>query len=73
VAEKIFPLQILTGMSFDAEVLYIARKFGYTIREIPIDWYFDPDSRVRLVGDSMRMGLDLISIRLKAARGDYDA
>ena len=73
VAEKIFPLQILTGMSFDAEVLYIARKFGYTIREIPIDWYFDPDSRVRLVGDSMRMGLDLISIRLKAARGRYDA
>jgi glycosyltransferase involved in cell wall biosynthesis len=73
VAEKIFPLQILTGMSFDAEVLYIARKFGYTIREIPIDWYFDPDSRVRLVGDSMRMGIDLISIRLKAARGDYDA
>lgn len=73
VAEKIFPLQILTGMSFDAEVLYIAQKFGYTIREIPIDWYFDPDSRVRLVGDSMRMGLDLISIRLKAARGDYDA
>ncbi len=73
VAEKIFPLQILTGMSFDAEVLYIARKFRYTIWEIPIDWYFDPDSRVRLVGDSMRMGLDLISIRLKAARGDYDA
>ena len=73
VAEKIFPLQILTGMSFDAEVLYIARKFGYTIREIPIDWYFDPDSRVRLVGDSIRMGIDLISIRLKAARGDYDA
>jgi dolichyl-phosphate beta-glucosyltransferase len=73
VAEKIFPLQILTGMSFDAEVLYIAQKFGYTIREIPIDWYFDPDSRVRLVGDSIRMGIDLISIRLKAARGDYDA
>jgi dolichyl-phosphate beta-glucosyltransferase len=73
VADKIFPLQTLSGMSFDAEVLFIARKMGYDIQEVAIDWYFNPDSRVRLVQDSMRMAFDLIDIRLKASRGVYDA
>lgn len=73
VAETVFPLQTLDGMSFDAEVLFIARKKGYQIREIPIDWVFNPDSRVRLVQDSMRMGFDLLTIRWNALRGRYDA
>ena len=72
VAEAVFPLQRLDGMSFDAEVLYIARKKGFKIVEVPIDWYHDPDSRVRLVKDSLRMGLDLISIRLRDLQGKYD-
>lgn len=73
VAEDVFPLQTLGGMSFDAEVLFIARKMGYRIQEVPIDWYFNPDSRVRLVRDSMRMGFDLINIRWNALRGRYRA
>jgi hypothetical protein len=43
------------------------------VQEIPIDWYFDPDSRVRLVQDSLRMALDLLTIRRNARRGVYDA
>ncbi len=73
VAETVFPLQTLEGMSFDAEVLFIARKKGFKIEEIPIDWVFDPDSRVRLVKDSLRMGFDLLTIRWQALRGRYDA
>mgnify|MGYP001115230533 CR=1 FL=1 len=73
VAEEVFPLQTLSGMSFDAEVLFIARQKGYQVQEVPIDWYFDPDSRVRLVEDSMRMGWDLLTIRWRALKGDYDA
>jgi dolichyl-phosphate beta-glucosyltransferase len=72
VAERIFPYQTLTGMSFDAEVLYIARRKGYRIVEVPIDWYFDSDSRVRLFQDSLRMGFDLLAIRRNARRGLYD-
>ena len=71
VAEKIFPLQTLEGMSFDVEVLFIARRMGYPILEAPIDWYFNADSRVRLVQDSLRMFTDLIAIRRNAARGLY--
>ena len=73
VAEAVFPLQSLDGMSFDAEVLYIARKKGFKIVEVPIDWYHDPDSRVRLVKDSLRMGWDLLSIRWRDLVGKYDA
>lgn len=72
VAEDVFPLQKLGGMSFDVEVLFIARKRGYRIQEVPIDWYFDPDSRVRLVNDSLRMFFDLIEIRRNAREGCYD-
>jgi dolichyl-phosphate beta-glucosyltransferase len=70
-AEDVFRKQTLTGMSFDVEVLFIARLLGYSIIEIPIPWYFNPDSRVRLIDDSLRMGADLLVIRRNAARGIY--
>ncbi len=72
VAEDVFRFQTLPGMSFDVEVLFIARRRGYRIVEVPVDWYFDPDSRVRLVGDSLRMAWDLLTIRWNALRGVYD-
>jgi len=72
IAAEIFPLQTLEGMSFDVEVLFIARRKGYVIQEVPIDWYFDADSRVRLVQDSLRMFWDLIDIRRNASKGLYD-
>lgn len=73
VAESIFPLQRLEGMSFDAEVLYIARKKGFKVQEVPIDWYYNPDSRVRILQDSLRMGLDLLTILWNAHQGLYDS
>jgi dolichyl-phosphate beta-glucosyltransferase len=70
-AEDVFQKQTLDGMSFDVEVLFIALRLGYKIIEIPIPWYFNPDSRVRLVDDSLRMGADLFVIKRNAARGVY--
>jgi hypothetical protein len=58
-------------MTFDVELLYIARLQGYNITEVPIPWYFNPDSRVRLIEDSLRMAVDLIAIKRKAHRGLY--
>jgi dolichyl-phosphate beta-glucosyltransferase len=71
VAEAVFPLQTMSGMSFDVEVLYIARRLGYRIEEVPIDWYFDADSRVRLLHDSLFMFIDLMTIRRNARQGLY--
>ena len=58
-------------MSFDVEVLFIARRSGYSIVEIPVPWYFNPDSRVKLIDDSMRMAVDLLIIRRNARKGIY--
>lgn len=72
VAEEVFRLQTLSGMSFDVEVLFIARRRGYKIVEVPIHWYFNPDSRVRLFRDSFQMAADLLTIRRNALRGIYN-
>ncbi len=73
VAEDIFRFQTLTGWSFDVELLAIARRRGYTITEIGIPWYFNPDSKVNILRDSGRMFFDLLTIRRNARRGVYDA
>jgi glycosyltransferase involved in cell wall biosynthesis len=72
VARDIFPYQTLTGWAFDVELLYIARHHGYKIVEIPIDWYFNADSKISVLRDSLRMFLDLLLIRSNARRGLYD-
>ena len=72
VAADIYPYQTLTGWAFDVELLYIARRRGYRIVEIPIHWYFNADSKISVVRDSLRMFLDLLKIRRNARRGLYD-
>lgn len=71
VADEVFPLQTMGGMSFDVEVLFIARRKGYRIVEVPINWYFNADSRVKLIDDSISMALDLFTIRRNARNGLY--
>lgn len=72
VARDIFPYQTLTGWAFDVELLYIARHHGYQVVEIPIHWYFNADSKISVLRDSLRMFLDLLLIRRNAWRGLYD-
>jgi dolichyl-phosphate beta-glucosyltransferase len=72
VADKIFPCQSISGWSFDIEVLYIARKYGYQIVEVPIDWYFDAETKLRAVSDALRMLRDIFLIHRNNLRGLYD-
>jgi dolichyl-phosphate beta-glucosyltransferase len=71
-ANTIFHVQTLDSMSFDVEALYIARKRGYRIVEVPIDWYYMSESRVRLVEDSLRMFADILVIQRNWRTGKYD-
>lgn len=71
IAEEIFPLQTNTGWAFDVEVLFIARQRGYRIVEVPIPWYFNSDSHIRMLRDSWRMVRDLLLIRLNSLEGKY--
>ncbi len=63
IAKKLFTDQKLDGFSFDVEVLFLAKKHGYKICEVPVMWMQAPDSRVRFVRDSFRMVRDLFRIR----------
>lgn len=71
IVSTLFERQTLTGFSFDVEILFIARKLGYRIVELGIPWYFNPESKVHVVRDSIHMGLDLLKIRLNSLRGKY--
>jgi glycosyltransferase involved in cell wall biosynthesis len=71
VARELFGVQQVDGFGFDAEILFLARRRGYRIGEVPIDWYFDADSRVRPARDTLGMALDLAHIRLNDLRGAY--
>jgi dolichyl-phosphate beta-glucosyltransferase len=71
LAEEIFLSQTLPGWSFDVEVLFIARQRGYRIVEVPIPWYFNPESKITVWRDSLRMAIDLLTIRLNHVRGKY--
>lgn len=72
VAEDLFSSLTVTGWSFDVEVLYIARRRGYRIVELPIPWYYNPESRISVMRDSLQMFLDILKIRINGLRGRYD-
>jgi len=71
VAEKIFNLQTINGWSFDIELLFIARRYGYHIHEIPIHWYHDTETKVRALPDAIRMFQDIFRIHANTWRGAY--
>ncbi len=59
----IFSRQSLDGFAFDVEILLIAIELGFTIDTRPIKWVNDPDSKVHIVRDSMKMLYDIIRIK----------
>jgi len=72
VARRLFSKQRLSGFAFDVEILFLARKFGYTICEVPVVWRNSPDSRVSATRDSWRMLRELLVIRWNDWRGLYE-
>lgn len=66
IAEELFNEMTITGWSFDVEILYLAQQCSYRIVEIPIPWYYNPDSHISVVKDSMQMALDIFKIRFKS-------
>jgi dolichyl-phosphate beta-glucosyltransferase len=76
-AARILPLARIDGFAFDVELLYLARKLGYEVREVPTRWVNRPESRVRILADSAAMLAELVRIRagdvLGTYRGPFDA
>lgn len=63
VVDKVFSRQTVNGFAFDVEVLYIAKLHNYSIKEVPVKWENDSDSRVKIVRDSCRFFKALFKIR----------
>ena len=70
-AVKLFRAQTIDGWAFDAEVLFIAKKFGYPIIEVPVQWYYDGNSKINVIKDSVKMFRELLQIRANDRNGLY--
>ncbi|MBI2865168.1 MAG: glycosyltransferase family 2 protein [Chloroflexi bacterium] len=70
--ELVFPLQTMDGWAFDVELLFVARKYGLRIAEMPIDWYYMSSSKVSPARDTYRMFREALSVRVNDWRGQYD-
>ena len=69
-AERIFTLSTVPGWGFDVEVLALAKRMGYAIREIPVRWTNDPRSHVR-PSAYLKVLRETGIIRWKLWRGEY--
>jgi glycosyltransferase involved in cell wall biosynthesis len=70
-ADDVFKRQQINGFGFDVEVLYVARKLGYGIREVPVTWAYAASSRVDPLRDTIRMFRDVLAVRWNDLRGLY--
>lgn len=58
--------------AFDVELLFLAKKNGFKIKEIPIEWKHNASDRVSPIKDSLRMLRDILFMRLASIRGKYN-
>ncbi len=63
VIEPVFSRQTIDGWAFDVEVLFIARRLGYRIAEIPVRWINSDVTKVNPLADGLRMVLDALRVR----------
>ncbi len=56
---------------FDVEVLFVAQRLGYKVKEVPVEWDYRHSRRVNLWRDSLRGVRELIDIRAAELRGAY--
>lgn len=71
-ALAVFKLQSIDRFGFDPEVLYIAKKRGLRLLEVPVVWNDSEGSTVNYASDSIKMFVDLLRIRLNDVAGRYD-
>jgi dolichyl-phosphate beta-glucosyltransferase len=67
----IFEQQRIEGFGFDPELLYLARHHGLRAMEIPVRWGHSAATKVNMLGDSLKMFVDIFTIRWNAMSGRY--
>lgn len=69
--ENVFPRLKINRWAFDVEILAVARKLGYKIKEMPVIWINDPHSKVDISG-IIKMLFEIARVRLNLLKGIYD-
>jgi dolichyl-phosphate beta-glucosyltransferase len=64
VAKKIFSKSKINGFAFESEIIFLAKKFGYKIKELPVLLQNPQESHVKIFKDPFQMFFDLIKIRV---------
>jgi glycosyltransferase involved in cell wall biosynthesis len=72
VVEPLFSRQGMEGWGFDVELLYLARRAGYRVVEVPVHWTYGQHSRLRPFRDAWRMLADMLRVCWKAWTRQYD-
>lgn len=70
-AHRIFSMATIDRFAFDSEVIFIAKKLGYAIKELPITLQNPTSSSVRIFLDPINMFFALLKIRLNDLEGKY--
>jgi dolichyl-phosphate beta-glucosyltransferase len=63
VARELFGHAHIDRFAYDVEILFLARRRGIPIAEVPVLWFNSPESKVSVVSDALRMLRDLVRIR----------
>ncbi|MFZ0799505.1 MAG: dolichyl-phosphate beta-glucosyltransferase [Terriglobales bacterium] len=72
-AQRIFPLQRIERWSFDPEILFLARRAGLRVEEVPVVWAHSEGTRLHPLRDGLRMFVEVLRIRWYAMTGEYAA
>ena len=72
VAKKIFSKQMMDDWSFDLETLFLAEKYCFKIKEVPVNWKHYKGSKVRPVVDGIKSFISLFKIKANDVSGKYD-
>jgi len=72
-ADAIFPRQKIERWGFDPEILFLARKFGMKVEEVPVQWAHSEGTRINPLRDGIRMFVEMVRIRCYSLTGKYDA
>lgn len=72
VAKKIFEKQKINRWAYDSETLFIAKKHGVKVKELPVSWYHIEGSTINPLTDTWRSFKDLLQIILNNLSGKYN-
>jgi glycosyltransferase involved in cell wall biosynthesis len=71
-AQAIFPLQKIERWGFDPEILFLARKLGFKVQEVPVVWGHSGGARINPLVDGAKMFQEMLRVRWYSMTGEYD-